>query len=830
MASVLVVAEKPSIARAMVRAFEIEKGLKFKREKGQTRYTGIYRAKVGENSNLSFQLPEGEANLGPGDQFLITSVLGHVLQFEFQSPYDKKTNWQETNPKDIIDQDPIQIPIDDRIVKQLQDVGEQIRYLAIGTDWDSHGESIGMQIVETITGVNSQVKIGRLRFTATFPKAIVQAFENQAAIDTSIVAQVDTLRKQDLRMGAVLTRYFTVGIQSRNIPNRLISYGPCQSSVLHIITKRFHEKQKFVPQPFWTLNAVYSENEEEFYFHWDKGPAFDEVIIDDLISTLGSNPQGVVEKIEFGSEEISRPLPLDTDTLESEGSRLFRVSPKVIADIAERLYNAGIITYPRTESSYYTQKDLSKTISLFLKHPEFGKIANECLGANPKNPTKGRYTKDHEPIYPVKSVNEEDLGKIFRKKSRTVGIAWLIYRYIVLRFLATVHYDCTAKTTLINLNVKNEIFSGNGKEIVDAGYLDFFPYRYIKTQIPPDLKEGESIELKIEKNQDYTKADPLWTESALIREMARLAIGTDATRASHIDVVQKRGFVNFRGNRRGLAPTPLGESLFCAFVNSGAEELINPEIRSRVEAWTQEVCEGKLSSEEVDKRVGKLTHEGLDKLRKIEDKIFDDLAEAVVYSTQDGIKLGKCPKCRSGDLILHRSSKGKRFLSCSEENCENTYSLPQRGILNVLDFHCPVCNAQPLRVSTGTKAWLFCPGCWIERSAEGEIPMFCSRCQEDCPYVGRPATMDRGKLGHCPDCGENIILTIESARTNVTCQGCKRVWKAPNIRRGSQITLDAPCRLCGNRTFQVRRKGKGGYNMCVICSRFCFECEYRCFD
>ena len=102
---------------------------------------------------------------------------------------------------------------------------------------------------------------------------------------------------------------------------------------------------------------------------------------------------------------IKSHMSVDTDTLEAEGSRLFRVSPKLIADLAEKLYNNGFITYPRTESSYYLVKDLSPVCEKFTDNSFFSEIAELCLTkGNPKNASKGRFTKDHEPISPVKSA------------------------------------------------------------------------------------------------------------------------------------------------------------------------------------------------------------------------------------------------------------------------------------------------------------------------------------------------------------------------------------------------------------------------------------------
>ena len=276
----------------------------------------------------------------------------------------------------------------------------------IATDWDNQGESIGGQIVRTISKIIPHLNlITRMRFTSTAISAIKGAFEAQHELDQQLIESVDSLRRQDLRMGATLTRFLTVGVQSLAGHKRLISYGPCQSSVLWIVAKRNLERINFVPQAYWRLlaecpikenNFLTDENtknkkrikqkstkisktnkkilQESFIFEWDKSRIFDLKQIQTLVDLLISTTSATVNDCVIKPEIIERPKPLDTDTLEADGARLFKVSPKLIADTAEKLYNLGFITYPRTESSYYPYNDLTPLCEKFLEDPFFGPI------------------------------------------------------------------------------------------------------------------------------------------------------------------------------------------------------------------------------------------------------------------------------------------------------------------------------------------------------------------------------------------------------------------------------------------------------------------------
>ena len=197
-----------------------------------------------------------------------------------------------------------------------------------------------------------------MRFTSTNPLSLQRAFESQTGLNWDWIRQVDSLRKQDLRMGSSITRFLTVGVQDRGIHNQMISYGPCQTSVLYLIANRYHENKSFVPEKFWKISIKITVNDKPLFLDWDGNPSESEHDVDKIIKKLEKEKVAVVSDYNEEIGSIRRPLPLDTDTLEAECSNFFKVSPKQISDIAERLYNNGFITYPRTESSYYLEKDI----------------------------------------------------------------------------------------------------------------------------------------------------------------------------------------------------------------------------------------------------------------------------------------------------------------------------------------------------------------------------------------------------------------------------------------------------------------------------------------
>jgi len=822
-ATVSIFAEKPSIARALVRAFSITYKLKFKGSKGRTPYNYVFSSPVG-NQKIDFTVEKEKYRLKEGDKVVITSVSGHVLNFDYSPPYDKESNWHNSDPIDMVELEPIEVPIQKNMLTHVKEIGMESNVIVIATDWDGHGEAIGRQIIDIITQENKKVHHGRMHFTSTSPMALKGAFETQGNLNWDWIKQVDSLRKQDLRMGASLTRFLTVGIQNCGIRNQIISYGPCQTSVLWLITNRFFENREFTPEKFWKVSIKIKTSSGPLFLDWKENPSYNEEIIDSLIEKLEKTEKGIISEYNEESGVIKRPLPLDTDTLEAECAQLLRISPKQVADIAERLYNNGFITYPRTESSYYLQKDLTKLTEKFISHEDFGSVAKECIELDGvKNPSKGRFTKDHEPIKPVKAASREDIEKPFKKTPSIVKNSWEIYSYIVWRFLATVHTDAKLVRQFLTITVGDEEFITNGQRMIDQGFLKFYKFKKTTKHELPTLEKNKELPFEAFKHQGFTTPPSLWSEARLLRRMAKLNLGTDATRSTHIDTVQKRQYTTTQGPQRVLVPTPLGMALYKVLCQN-AEELILPEIRGKVETWTQQIRDHEKTPEDVDTLVIKLTTQGLQKMKTNQDEIFSTLVQSIEDMTGIGRHLGICPECQ-GSLTLQRGKKGTRFLKCSNTLCETSFPLPKKGEITALSSDlCRICNGIPLIITSKFHNWIMCPICWT-REASKDKPWFCSDCnRKNCPFSGSWEVSDPEQtLASCPDCNGDVLLKFEEQITHVGCASCKRTWKAPNLRKGTSITLSDPCSKCGRQTLAVVKRGKKPYRLCVICSLFFFD-------
>ena len=305
--------------------------------------------------------------------------------------------------------------------------------------------------------------------------------------------------------------------------------------------------------------------------------------------------------------------------------------------------------------------------------------------------------------------------------------------------------------------------------------------------------------------------------------MASLNLGTDATRSTHIDTVQKRKYTTLSGSQRSLIPTPLGESLFNVLLEN-AKDLIVPEIRGKVESWTQQIREHEKSSDEVDQLVIDLTKHGIRSLKSNEEEIFKSLTRSIKKMTGVGTVLGVCPDCE-GSLVLAQGKKGARFLKCTNLLCETSFPLPRKGSLTHIENEsCRICMTAPLLVTSGYHNWVMCPVCWT-REASSDHPWFCSECnRKDCPFSGSwEAVSSDESLGLCPDCNGETYLEIVNEKAQIICNSCKRVWKTPKLRQKMSITLGEACTNCNRKTLSIFKHGKKPYRLCVFCSLFYFD-------
>lgn len=541
--------------------------------------------------------------------------------------------WKSCPPTELFDAPIVSSVLETSkaIAKTIETEAKNASYLIIWTDCDREGEAIGNEIVMTSRKVNKDIIVKRAWFSAANKPDIIHAINNLRELDMNAVKAVEARAEIDLRIGAAFTRFQTLNLGSKfiQLAGKILSFGSCQFPTLGFIVERYEEVINFKPEPFWSIsvhhkcstsseeNAIDVDNihgkndahnnndvgisaKQKISFSWERYRLFDHMAALILYEMCIDNPEATVIQVSRKPKSKWRPLPLSTVELQVKLSRWERMPSELIMATAEKLYQRGLISYPRTETEVFSDTfNLESLIQIHAQSAEFGAYATSLLQPNEYGLTKfqapRKGTKDdraHPPIHPIQSVPLNSLSPDERK----------VYEFVVRHFLACCSRDATGAESTIVIEIAGEKFFTNGLVIHDRNYLDIYKYEKWGEKSLPNLQEGEKFTpMSISFDSGLTKAPEFLSEAELIRKMDKHGIGTDATIQDHIKTVQEREYAKkIKEKQDRFVPTVLGHSLAIAYRNLGHEETMSkPVTRSKMEKDLQGIAKGRLNKSQV---------------------------------------------------------------------------------------------------------------------------------------------------------------------------------------------------------------------------------------
>ncbi len=425
--------------------------------------------------------------------------------------------------------------------------------LYIWTDCDREGEYIGTEVrsvaVQSNQGLGRAGGTVRARFSNTERAHIIHAAQHPTDLDEAQADTVATRIELDLRVGASFTRHLTLSLrpvfQRSNLPEapNLISYGSCQFPTLGFIVERYLRVRTFVPEPFWTIKLMHQKAGIRMNFSWARKSLFDRMTAVMLYECCLISQNARVQKVKTKPSSKWKPLPLTTLELQKCGSRFLGMDSEKVLHLAEKLYQKGWISYPRTETDQFDQgMDLRGLVQKQTQGGRWADYATALLQSGFSWPRNGRNNdKAHPPIHPVNFVNPATLPHDEQR----------VYEFVVRRFLACCSKDAQGSKTDISILYGPETFNASGLVILERNYLDVYIYdRWDNQELPPFV-EGEVFEpAEAILNEGETSPPGLLTEPDLLALMNANGIGTDATMADHIAKIIKRQYVQARAQPR----------------------------------------------------------------------------------------------------------------------------------------------------------------------------------------------------------------------------------------------------------------------------------------
>ncbi|KAG7607197.1 DNA topoisomerase 3-alpha [Arabidopsis thaliana] len=689
--TVLNVAEKPSVAKSV--AGILSRGT-FRTREGRSRYNKIFEFDYAIN--------------GQPCRMLMTSVIGHLMELEFADRYRK---WHSCDPADLY-QAPVMkhVPEDKKDIKKtLEEEARKSDWLVLWLDCDREGENIAFEVVDVCRAVKHNLFIRRAHFSALIDRDIHEAVQNLRDPNQLFAEAVDARQEIDLRIGASFTRFQTMLLRDRfaidstgEERSRVISYGPCQFPTLGFIVERYWEIQAHEPEEFWTINCSHQSEEGLATFNWMRGHLFDYASAVILYEMCVEEPTATVMNVPHPRERFKYPpYPLNTIELEKRASRYFRLSSEHTMKVAEELYQAGFISYPRTETdSFSSRTDLRAMVEEQTRHPAWGSYAQRLLepeGGLWRNPANGGHDdKAHPPIHPTKfSSGESNWSRDHLN----------VYELVVRHYLACVSQPAVAAETTVEIDIAGERFSASGRAILAKNYLEVYRFESWGGSVIPVYEKGQQfIPTTLTLDAAVTRPPPLLCEADLLSCMDKAGIGTDATMHDHIKKLLDRGYATKDANTR-FSPTNLGEALVMGYDDMGYE-LWKPNLRALMEHDMNEVSVGRKTKAEVletclqqmkacflDARVKK------SKLLEAMTIFFERSNNTDESESQTaGEVVRRCNLCNESDMALRKNRDGNFMVGCMNyPQCRNAVWLPGPTLeASVTTNVCQSCGPGPV--------------------------------------------------------------------------------------------------------------------------------------
>ena len=573
-----------------------------------------------------------------GDEYQIESSYGHVRDLpKSKLGIDTANNFE---PSYII-------PVKARKrVNELKKLAAKATEIILASDEDREGEAIAWHIANILDVKDAK----RIVFHEITKTAINEALANPRKIEMNLVDAQQARRILDRLVGYELSPFLWRKFF------RGLSAGRVQSVAVRLIADREKEIQAFQPQEYWSVEAelltisnLKSQISNLFtaYLYKKDGKVLDKLEIknkeesDRMLKDLGGAEYKVAE---VESKEARRlpGAPFTTSSLQQESSNKLGYSAKQTMMLAQQLYEAGYISYMRTDSVNLSQDSLSAAKTFIDSN--FGKNYSLSEPRRFKNKAKGAQ-EAHEAIRPTIPSRTPD-----SMKDSLDAKQYKIYDLIWRRFIACQMQPAVFDSTTADISANNFIFRANGSTLKFDGWLKIYPSKFTENILPP-LAENEILNLKeLKPEQHFTEPPPRYNEASLIKAMEEHGIGRPSTYAPTIATIQTRNYVA-KNEQRRFVPTETGNMVNDILV-AHFPQIVDINFTAKMEEDLDRIAEGQVKWVPVIKEFYEPFHENLlKKETEVEKKNMEEKTDEV------------CPNC--GKPMVIKQGRFGKFMACS---------------------------------------------------------------------------------------------------------------------------------------------------------------------
>jgi DNA topoisomerase-1 len=579
--------------------------------------------------------------------------------------------------------------VDSKSKKHISAIAEALKddpNLILATDPDREGEAISWHLEEVLRkrrSLKKDSKVERVVFNAITKDAVTTAMENPREIDMELVEAYLARRALDYLVGFRLSP-----VLWRKLPGSR-SAGRVQSVALRIIVDREMEIEAFDAREYWSVKAILTTprgKDFEARLTVLGGKKLDKFDIEtaeaaDLaVAAITSRDMSVLS-VEAKPAKRNPSPPFMTSTLQQEASRKFGFGARQTMSTAQRLYEAGLITYMRTDGI-----DMAPEAVQAARDAIKDRYNEKYIPASPrmyKNKAKNAQ-EAHECIRPTDMTKAADaLGSLEADQRKLYDLIWK-------RTLASQMEAAEFERTTVDIGSSDGdvVLRATGQVVTFDGFMRVYEEGRDDVVVDeedgarlPQIAQGEALDKKkVSPEQHFTQPPPRYTEATLVKRMEELGIGRPSTYASIVSVIQERDYVRKEKNR--LIPEDKGR-LVTIFLENYFRKYVGYDFTAQLEGELDAVSDGKINWKSVLEKFWKdfsaaIAETSELRITEVLDKLNEILEPHLFPPTEDGTDPRVCKNCGNGKLFMRTARSGGAFIGCTNYP-ECRYTRPLSG-------------------------------------------------------------------------------------------------------------------------------------------------------
>ena len=548
------------------------------------------------------------------------------------------------------------LPGKEKVVKELQRLAQNADTIYLATDLDREGEAIAWHLQQVIGGDDSRYK--RVIFNEITKKSIRSAFEKPVELDLNRVNAQHARRYLDRVVGFMVSPLLWSKVA------RGLSAGRVQSVAVRLIVEREREIRAFNPEEYWEVHADLKPCEESlvrFQVAKQDNKVFRPVSkeqADAALSVLKSANYTISDRQDKPTS--SKPnAPFITSTLQQAASTRLGFSVKKTMMMAQRLYEAGYITYMRTDSTSLSLDAVAACRDYIVDNFGGRYLPEKAISYSSKEGAQ----EAHEAIRPSDvNVKATQLSSMERDAERLYELIWR-------QFVACQMPRAEFLSSTLTVRAENFELKAKGRILKFDGYLKVMPINKKDDDVVlPELAVGDSLSLvELLPKQHFTKPPARYSEASLVKELEKRDIGRPSTYAAIISTIQDRGYVSLKTRR--FYAEKIGD-IVTDRLTENFDHLMDYGFTANMEDSLDEIANGHVGWQQV------LNEFYEDFVQRLESAQNDETGMRANTPTETNIK---CPAC-SRNMQIRTASTGV-FLGCSgyglppKERCKETINL-----------------------------------------------------------------------------------------------------------------------------------------------------------